>query len=288
MKKIITFLLLFVSFTFTFAQVQNTRTLSWGGVDRTYIEYTPSAYDSESPIPVMFCLHGLGDNMGNFHNSLGLNQFGENANWIIITPQALDATVPMMGSVGAAWNSGAGIEGLPIIGNVILNEDVDDAGFLIAILDSLENNFSINTDSVFFMGFSMGGFMSNRMAIEHSDRIDGIASVSGTIGIAVMDEIPNTKVNTLHFHGTADETITYENAGFNTGSFGTYSVGLGAEQTVDYWILHNQCSDQAIHTYFPDIKNDGLSFERFLYENDEDDVRTAFIKVNNGDHAWYY
>jgi poly(3-hydroxybutyrate) depolymerase len=39
-----------------------------------------------------------------------------------------------------------------------------------AILDSLENNMNINTDSVFFMGFSMGGFMSNRMAIEHGDR----------------------------------------------------------------------------------------------------------------------
>jgi polyhydroxybutyrate depolymerase len=287
MKNFYSILFLCLVSTFIFGQTQTTRELVWDSQTRQYIEYIPTAYNSENPTPVMFCLHGLGDDMQNFHNSLELNQWGETANWIIITPQALDAQIPIMGSLGNAWNSGAGAEGIPILGTVILNDNVDDAGFLMAILDSLENNLNINTDSVFFMGFSLGGFMSNRMAIEHGDRITAIASVSGTIGMAVKDQIPVAKVNTLHFHGTNDETIAYEDAGFPIGGT-NYSTGLGAEQTVDYWKTHNQCGNEATHTFFPDEKEDGLTFERFLYKNESENIQTALIKANNGIHDWYY
>ncbi len=287
MKNFYSILFLCLVSTFIFGQTQTTRELVWDSQTRQYIEYIPTAYNSENPTPVMFCLHGLGDDMQNFHNSLELNQWGETANWIIITPQALDAQIPIMGSLGNAWNSGAGAEGIPILGTVILNDNVDDAGFLMAILDSLENNLNINTDSVFFMGFSLGGFMSNRMAIEHGDRITAIASVSGTIGMAVKDQTPVTKVNTLHFHGTNDETIAYEDAGLPLGGT-TYSTGLGAEQTVDYWKTHNQCGNEATHTFFPDEKEDGLTFERFLYKNESENIQTALIKANNGIHDWYY
>lgn len=287
MKKFCNFLFLCLFSKIIFGQVQTTRELIWDSKTREYIECMPTTYNSESPIPVMFCLHGLGDNMQNFHTVLQLNQWSESKKWIIITPQALDAQVPMIGSVGAAWNSGAGVEGVPYLGTVILNEDVDDSGFLMAILDSLENNYNINTDSIFFMGFSMGGFMSNRMAIEHGDRITAIASLNGTIGMAIKEKIPVAKINTIHFHGTNDETVTYENAGFPVG--GTYySTGLGAEQTVDYWKTHNQCSNDTIHTSFPDEKADGLTFERFLYKNEVENIQTAFIKANNGEHYWYY
>lgn len=261
------------------------RTINWDGLDRDYLEYVPDSYNPETPAPVVFCLHGLGDNMNNF-SGVGFagiaNQFG----WIVITPQALMATLPMLGDIGTAWNSGAGIENAPFLGDVILNEDKDDAGFLIAILDSLQNNYNINTDSVFFMGFSMGGFMSNRMAIEHGDRINAIASVSGTIGLFLQADA-QYNVNALHFHGTADTQVAYEDAGFDTG-MGVYPVGTGAEETVEYWRNFNNCDVEPITTYFPDTHEDGKTFERYLYPNGDNNTYTGFIKIIGGDHEWYY
>ncbi len=285
MKKIFTFLLIVLPVTMALAQ-QTSRNLNWDGIDREYIEYIPSVYNSETPSPVMFCLHGLDDNMSNFHSSFQLNQWGEQANWIIITPQALMAEIAMLGEIGTAWNSGAGTT-VPYLGEVILNNNVDDPGFLIAILDSLENNYSINTDSIFFMGFSLGGFMSNKMGILHGDRITAIAAVSGTIGNAVSSLTPITPTKTIHFHGTADATITYENAGFDTG-MGVYPVGLGAEQTVEFWRNFNNCNAEPIITYFPNIKDDGLTFERYLYQDGNEGSQTAFIKIIGGEHNWYY
>jgi polyhydroxybutyrate depolymerase len=284
MKKLFTLIAILCLTASVFAQTQTPRTLTWDATEREYLEYVPSIYSAETPAPVIFCLHGLGDNMSNF-SGLGFSQIAEQTGWIVITPQALVASFPVIGEIGTAWNSGAGAMGTPL-GNLILNEDVDDTGFLMAILDSLENNFNINTDSVFFMGFSMGGFMSNRLACEEGDRITAVASVSGTLGVGFTPN-PQFPVKSLHFHGTADTQVGYTDAEFDTG-MGIYSVGMGAEELVEFWRNYNACDVEPLMTYFPDTEADGKTFERYFYQNGTDGVFTAFIKVIGGDHEWYY
>ncbi|MBN2776581.1 MAG: T9SS type A sorting domain-containing protein [Bacteroidales bacterium] len=284
MKKLTLILILSVITLFAVAQ-QTARTLTWDETQRDYLEYVPTSYTGDVPAPVVFCLHGLGDDMNNFSN-VGFNYVADLRGWIVITPQALMASIVGVGEIGTAWNSGAGIEDAPYLGDIILNEGVDDSGFLMAILDSLENHFNIDTDSVFFMGFSMGGFMSNRMGAEYSDRITAVASVSGTIG-KFFTPNPTSNINTLHIHGTADETVAYEDAGFDTG-MGIYPVGMGAEELVEYWRNFNNAEETPIVNIFPDTQDDGKTFERYVYPNGDDDTYTAFIKVVGGDHEWYY
>jgi len=155
-----------------------------------------------------------------------------------------------------------------------------------AVLDSLENNYNINTDSVFFTGFSLGGFMSNRMGAEHSDRITAIASVSGTIG-KFFTPNPAQNIKAMHIHGDSDSQIAYEDAGFDTG-MGVYSIGMGAEECVEYWRSFNNSDPTPIVTYYPDTQADGKTFERYFYDNGDNGSYNAFIKVIGGDHEWYY
>ena len=156
-----------------------------------------------------------------------------------------------------------------------------------AVLDSLENHFNIDTESIYFAGFSMGGFMCNRMAIEHGDRITAIASVSGTIGNEAIGT-PIANINTLHIHGNADTQVGYENAEYTIMEGYVYSLGYGAEACVEFWKTHNACDETAIVNIFPDTEADGLTFERSVYLNGDNDSYTAFIKVIGGDHYWYY
>lgn len=256
MKHIFTTVFFAVLAIVAIAQTQTTRTITWDGVERQYIEYVPASYNSESPAPVVFCLHGLGDNMANF-STVGFHQVANQTGWIVITPQALMATIPFVGEAGTAWNAGVGVSG------IYLNSNVDDTGFLTEILDSLENHFSVNTDSVFFAGFSLGGFMCNRLASELGSRIIAIASVSGTMGNGFTPN-PLVAINTMHIHGTADDQIGYENAIFQS-PLGPQSVGMGAEALVEYWRNYNSCDAEAIVTNFPDTKADGKTFERYLH-----------------------
>lgn len=260
------------------------RTFKWDGVQRQYLEYVPVDAEADSiSSPVIFCLHGLGASMSDMVN-LGFHKIAPN--WIVIIPQALMGYFPDGHEAGSAWNSGASAQ-IPNYGYLNVNPHTDDSGFFMATLDSLNNHYRINTDSVFFMGFSMGGFMSQKMAILHGDRIKGIASVSGTIGNAIAQTIPTGNVNVLHIHGTDDPTVTYENAGYKVrGTF--YSVGLGAEQTVEFWRNYNHCLGMPLVTNFPDIRNDGKTFQRYVYKNGLNGTSVALIKVNGGKHEWCY
>ena len=262
--------------------------MEFEGTTRKYMEHIPATPNGS--MPVLFQLHGLGDNCNNF-SQLGFETLAPN--WIIITPEATEATISIMGmynmNAGTAWAAGVGGENLSYsgfnIGDINLNEGVNDEGFILAILDSLENNFDINTDSIFITGFSMGGFMSNKMAVKHADRITAIASVSGTLGHFQPFE-PTGNINTMHIHGTSDETISYANADFNFNGIAV-QVGLGAEALVETWRNYNQCSTEPIVYNFEDTKNDGLTFEQYTYKNEETGNKTVFIKVNGGVHTWY-
>jgi len=256
------------------------RTMNFEGTSRKYMEYVPTS-SPDGSMPVIFLLHGLGDNCNNF-SQLGFEDVAPN--WIIITPEATIANV-MGQPMGEAWAAGVGGENVPYLGTIELNEGVNDDGFIIAILDSLENNFNVDTDSVFVAGFSMGGFMSNKMAVKHADRITAVASVSGTLGHFQPFE-PTGNINTMHIHGTSDETISYADASFSY-SILTVQVGLGAEALVETWRNYNQCSAEPTVYQYVNSKNDELTFEQYTYRNEETDKKTVFIKVNNGIHTWY-
>lgn len=266
--------------------------MTYDGLNRNYMEYIPTQ-NLDGSFPVVFCLHGLGDDCANFSEAIGFERTAPN--WIIITPEAYPETLSIMGqslSLGNAWAAGVGAENITFnygnynipIGTININNDVDDEGFLMAILDSLQANYSIDNDSVFFMGFSMGGFMTNKMAIKHGGRINAIASVSGTIGHFETFN-PANKVNTMHIHGTADGTVAYEDANFSYGSLGIGSVGTGAEETVEKWYTFNECNTTPEIYNYPNTQNDGMTFEKYTYTSA--DKKTAFIKVIGGDHNWY-
>lgn len=278
MKKIFTIVAMAIMAIALNAQ-NVTRTMEFEGTTRKYVEHIPASPNGS--MPVLFQLHGLGDNCNNF-SQLGFESLAPN--WIIITPEATEASI-MGQPAGTAWAAGVGGENIPYINSIELNAGVNDEGFILAILDSLENNFDIDTDSIFITGFSMGGFMSNKMAVKHADRITAIASVSGTLGHFQPFE-PTGKINTMHIHGTSDETISYADASFSYSGF-SIQVGLGAEALVETWRNYNECGTEPTVYNFEDTKNDGLTFEQYTYKNNETGNKTVFIKVNNGVHTWY-
>jgi len=295
MKK--AFTLFFLAIMALSLNAQTTKTLTWGGQERQYIEYVPTTYSATQPAAVMFLLHGMGDTMDNMFQATQIQRVAEEQGWIIICPQALEFNyeIPGMGSqnFGACWNVGSTVAvdfnmyGMPFSFDVNVNGDVDDEGFLMAALEATKDAYNVDQDKVFFAGFSLGGFMSHRMAIQHGDVINAIAAVSGVIGNDLTTFTPVANVNVLQFFGTTDEMITYDGGMISLQSLGMYNLGLPVEETVEFWRSFNQCDETPIVMQYPDTQNDGLNFELYTYLNGNNDSRVAFIKVYNGLHTWY-
>ena len=295
MKK--TFTLICLAFMALALNAQTLKTITWDGQERQYLEYVPTSYSDAEATPVLFMLHGMGDEINNFFQATRIQNVAEEQGWIVICPQALEFNyeIPGLGSqnFGTCWNVGSTVSvdfsmyGMPFNFDVTVSEGVDDEGFLLATLEVLEEDYNIDPNKVFFAGFSLGGFMSHRMALNHGDIINGIAAVSGVIGNDLTSLTPVANVNVLQIFGTTDEMISYDGGMISLQSLGSYNLGLPVEQTVEFWRAYNECDETPIVEQYPDTFNDGLTFEMYQYLNGNNNSRVAFIKVYNGLHTWY-
>jgi polyhydroxybutyrate depolymerase len=254
--KLLPIILFLLTGNLCFAQIQ---TIEWQGMQRQYLVKTPENYES---LPVLFFLHGLGDNINHVNSEHNFQQVANRFNWMVVIPQAINE------GNGTMWNA------------ALMNSTIDDSGFLMALLDSLAVQYPINQDSVFFTGFSMGGFMSHRMAIEHGDRINAAAPVSGLITYAMANQTPVAPVRLLHIHGTSDNVVGDNGYSQYFGS----NLGLGVDAILNYWRNANGCTNEPIIDSLPDTHNDGLRFVQYVYPGTKE---LRFLKVIGGTHSWY-
>jgi len=260
----LSFTLVFVVITSAFTAQLTTNSWNFGGLNRQYLTYVPASYDGTTPVPIVFCLHGLGDNMNNFYN-IGMKFVADTANFIVVVPQAIVDPLAQ----ASAWNSGASYLGYT------LNGGVNDIGFINAIIDTLISNYNIDQRRVYSCGFSMGGFMTNRLGCQLSHRIAAIASVAGTIGGAVTCN-PSRTVPACHFHGTLDSTVYYE------GNL----YGNDAEELVAFWANNNGCNASPTVTSLPDIAADDLLITHWEYTSCTNNATVEFFKVDSAEHVW--
>lgn len=237
-------------------------TFQWQGVQRQYIIRQPTeSYDETSP--VVFFLHGLGDNIARCDAEYNFTSLANRYGWTFVVPQALNE------GMGTMWNA------------AMTNSTIDDVGFLMALLDTLTIQCHLDTDSVFFTGFSMGGFMTHRMAIEKGDRITACAPVSGLITFTMSHATPVAPVKMLHIHGTSDPVVGYDG---NSQYFGG-TLGIGVNAILDYWKAANGCEGEPSVDSLPDTHNDGLRFVRYTYDCG---TELQHLKVIGGAHNWYH
>ena len=137
--------------------------------------------------------------------------------------------------------------------------------------------YNIDPRRIYATGFSLGGFMCNRLACQLNNRIAAIASVAGTIGSA-LNCVPGRAFPVCHFHGTGDSTIAYN------GNL----YGMDAMALVKFWANNNHCDTIPIVTDIPDIVQDGFTIKHFVYANGDDNTVVEHFRVDSAGHQWIY
>lgn len=239
------------------------------GIDRDYWIYVPPSYDAENPVSIVVTLHGMGDDATNFRG-IGFNNIADTANFIVLVPDAMVDGLTGM----TAWNSRAGMEVFGL--NYYPNTEIDDVGFIDAMINETIDNYAVNQAKIYACGFSMGGFMTQRLALRESSKFAAFASAAGTFGSGLTVSSPGRTIPIAHFHGTADATVGYDENIF----------GSNVEDLIDFWVDNNACTPTPIHTELPDTKEDGLTVDHYLYSNSENGAVVELFKVNNAEHIW--
>ena len=250
--------------TLTFAQ-QSNETITVGGQNRTYVQYLPTGFDvATESLPVVFVLHGLGDNASNMAG-VGTNNIADTARFIAIYPQG---TPNSFGQNG--WNNGT-----------LLASTSDDIGLISALMDEMITSKNADPSRIYVTGFSMGGIMSYHLACALNDRIAAIASMSGTMSTDdIANCVPTYKTPVMHLHGTSDGTVPYD-----TGALPSLSL---VPETMAYWEGVHTCGATPDSTQLPDLVNDGITVDRFVWTGCTPTGSLELWRLNNADHIYLY
>jgi polyhydroxybutyrate depolymerase len=167
------------------------------GGERPVELFVPADYDG-SPAPLLVLLHGYSASGTIQDLYFGLEGPALARGMLYAHP---DGTVDSMGN--KFWNASDACCGFA-------GGEVDDAGYLMDLVDEIAATYAVDEKRIYFMGHSNGSFMSFRMACDHADRIAAIAGLAGAMLSEEADCKPSEPVHVLHLHGNADTTILYD------------------------------------------------------------------------------
>ncbi len=145
------------------------------GERRIYLVHVPDTHDSASPLPVLVVLHGGGGSAAFAHKVHGWIELSRREGCLLVFPEATCEDPSRLAGVRdnpRIWNDGSRR-------SAVAKRNVDDIGYLAAVLDDVQATFAVDSRRIFLTGFSNGGSMAFRAGVELSDRLAAIAPVSG-------------------------------------------------------------------------------------------------------------
>ena len=215
-----------------------------GLVDREIIVQFPAGYDNQTPLPMVFDVHGYQGSAYAQQASTGWSLMGEQENFLVVWPNGM-ADEP--NGWYTSWNVSKTFRpkgftcdtsittakcyySCPECKNDGTSCDwsscYDDVYFFQWILDNLTDTFCIDLNQLHYSGYSNGGMLAWYIASTTTDAL-GFATIntvaaSSLNGYGIPPEDP-INFSIIDFHGFEDTVIPY-----NT-SFGN---GIGPENTV--------------------------------------------------------
>jgi polyhydroxybutyrate depolymerase len=201
-----------------------------GGLRREYLVHVPAKAIGQ-PAPMLLALHGGGGDMDYQAQNYGLVEKSDEAGFILVAP---NGTSRFASGILATWNAGA------CCGRAV-EQNIDDVGFLKAVIGRVATQAAIDRSRVFATGMSNGGLMSYRLACEASDMIRGIAPVAGTDNTIQCK--PSRPVPVIHFHAKDDSHVLF-GGGSGPDALATANF-TSVPATIAKWVSLNQASPQA-------------------------------------------
>lgn len=248
------------------------------GLKRTFLIHAP-LNDINKPMPLVIALHG-GGGTGKRMEKLtqeGFNRLAGREGFIVVYPDGLEKH----------WNDGRTVKEA---GWRAHKENIDDVGFISALIEHLVKEKNADPKKVYITGVSNGALMASKLACEKAERIAAVALVAGTIAEAFAPHCsPSRPIPILMMHGTKDPFVLWEGGEIaeNLPRGRRFGRTQSVPETVKFWAKHNECSLSPIITQETDKDpKDGTRVRKEAYSNCKNNAEVILYAIENGGHTW--
>src|SRR4051794_10686067 len=199
--------------------------LTVDGRERTYALHLPPAVTTGTVLPLVLVFHGGGGEGKQMPALTGMNGIADREGFVAAYPDGIDRN----------WNDGRFSQAI-----TTQRFNLDDVGFVSALIDELATTLPIDRSRVFATGISNGGMFSQRLGCELADKVAAIAPVAGSLSeLLVPGCAPARPMPVLMIHGDADPLVPW-NGGPVAGS-GNRGRVLSVADTVSRWVALDGC-----------------------------------------------
>lgn len=242
------------------------------GRDRNYLIHLPPAYQLGTSLPLVLALHGGGGTAAGMEKLTGLSKVSDHEGFILCYPQG----------VGKNWNDGRDIKD-----SKAAQEDINDVGFLLALMDKLIADYGVDPHRIYMTGISNGGFMSYRMGLEAADSLAAIAPVAANLAEDVLNLKPSQPISVLIINGDEDPLVPWEGGWVG---FGGKKRGkcISAMETLHFWQTADGITpgSESVTNLPEQNTKDGTKIQVLASHNDSNGADVVLYDVQGGGHTW--
>jgi polyhydroxybutyrate depolymerase len=241
-----------------------TNTLTYGGIERTYILHMPASDDRDKAVALVLDFHGGGGNANSQMQMSAFSALADEKGFLVAYPNGAGRLEDKL----LTWNGGT------CCGYAVTNQ-IDDVGFVRALVAEVQSKYNIDPKRIYATGMSNGGIFSYRLACDASDIFAAVAPVAGTLNY--LRCAPSQPVSIIHFHGTEDTHVPY-NGG--TGPDSLVDVPFASvKDSIDFWLSVDLCTRQPQSESFKDIQHN-------TYSGCANGTAIELYTIVGGKHAW--
>ena len=214
-------------------------------------------------MPVVLVLHGATQSAAGVARMSGMSRMADRENFLAVYPTGTSRL-----GLAPTWNAGNCC-------GYALKNNVDDIGFLRALLNRLQTDYAVDPKRIYATGISNGAMMSYRAACELSDQIAAVAPVEGAQNVPCH---PSSPVSVIVFHGTADRLVPFE-GGASPFQLDPRRSDTPVLLTVAFWAKQDGCSMPPKHEETPELHID-------TYSGCATGTAVALYVIRGGHHIW--
>ncbi len=220
--------------------------------------HTPAGHDGETPLPLVFNLHGSNGTAERQELLSGMSAVADEEQFLVV------------GAMAAYKDS---------IGRLTWNADMDPNGvsdieYVSAAIDAVDRKVPVDRKRVFATGMSGGGRMSSRIACELADEIAAVAPVAGAqFGDGCN---PDRAIPLITFHGLADPLNMY----FEGNKERNPNWVAGVDAAIAKWVKKNGCDSTAVTDSVTGVVT------RHSFQGCTDGADIVLYQIKDGGHTW--
>jgi polyhydroxybutyrate depolymerase len=241
------------------------------GMERTYLQYMPRNLKANAPL--LFALHPSGGDGEGMRDATGaeFDMLADANGFVVLYPDGYETT----------WNDCRKASPQPA-----RRMNIDDKGFIEAMIEKQVADNRIDRRRVFAAGWSNGGHLAYRLAMERPELFAGVASIAGSRPTDENNACTptNRPVAVMIINGTADPINPHDGGEVRIG-FSTLGTVLSSRETGQYFARLNGITKAPVTTRLPHrVATDPTSVDQVSW-SEPGKPPVMLYSVNGGGHV---